>query len=297
MLGRPLAPLAILAVAQISACAWVDEDAIADAEPLTIRATYPADGAEAVDPLTQIDLCFSAALDPRSFGTFDAILSSGLNVFDTEVAIQLFPWQPPGGLGPLPDAPWCEGSVLSIRPRSALRPGTRYRVRVRPSPIGWAGERVDTDVEPWIELEDGTVEAYLELRAAGAPGDEAPARPEPPPPITLGDLYAEDGPFDPARGLCTCHRQPYGLARDRLDLSSPEAAFRALVLDPTPSSTGFPKITPHQPSESFLIQKLVRDADGEPLHAVRGSAMPLNGPMPYRDMALLARWIEDGALP
>ena len=58
MLGRPLAPLAILAVAQISACAWVDEDAIADAEPLTIRATYPADGADAVDPLTQIDLCF-----------------------------------------------------------------------------------------------------------------------------------------------------------------------------------------------------------------------------------------------
>ncbi|HRI10608.1 MAG TPA: hypothetical protein PKW35_22460, partial [Nannocystaceae bacterium] len=64
---------------------------------------------------------------------------------------------------------------------------------------------------------------------------------------------------------------------------------------PTIASTGYRRVAPSRPSESFLIQKLLRDDAGEAIHGVRGSAMPLPGAIPYADLVAIARWIEGGA--
>ncbi len=293
---------ASLLAAQISACAWIDEEHRFDDEDPTLRLleSYPANGAVGVAPASQIDFCFSRTIDPGSVGTFDVILVSGLNIFDVEVSLQLFAWRPPQGQGALPEAPWCPGSVLTLRPRSEMRGDADYRVRLRPFVVGWGGESLDLLREPWQQLDDGRWAAYVEFSVAPSPEEEEeePGEGAPqPPPITLGDLYDAGGPFDPARALCSCHGVDGELAQERLDLSTPELAFEALVLDQTRASTGYPRVTPAQPSESFLIHKLLRDPDGAPLHAVRGAAMPPDEPLPYPDMVMIARWIEDGALP
>jgi hypothetical protein len=56
-------------------------------------------------------------------------------------------------------------------------------------------------------------------------------------------------------------------------------------------------VTPRRPSESYLVQTLLRDADGEALHGVRGEPMPPDAPLPHAEMLALVRWIEGGALP
>ncbi len=297
-----LALFASLVASQISACAWIDEDSRFDDEDPTLRLleSYPANGAVGVERGSQIDFCFSQTIDPKSVGSFDVILVSGINIFDVEVSLQLFAWRPPTGLGDLPAEPWCPGSVLTLRPRSEMRGDADYRVRLRPFVVGWGGESLDLLSEPWEQLEDGRWATYVEFRVAPEESEE----PDPPPegspvapPITLSDLYGAGGPFEPARALCSCHGEDGDLAQQRLDLSTPERAFAGLVLDQTPASTGYPRVTPAQPSESFLIQKLLRDPDGAPLHAVRGAVMPPDEPLEYPDMVMIARWIEDGALP
>jgi len=300
--GRFLVALfASLLASQISACAWIDEDRrFSDEDPtLRLLESYPANGAAGVEQGSQIDFCFSQTIDPKSVGTFDVILVSGVNIFDVEVSLQLFAWRPPAGLGALPEEPWCPGSVLTLRPRSEMRGDADYRVRLRPFVVGWGGESLDLLSEPWKQLEDGRWATYVEFRVAADEEPDAPPGegPPKPPPITLSDLYGAGGPFEPARALCSCHGEDGALAQQRLDLSTPELAFEGLVLDQTLASTGYPRVTPAQPSESFLIQKLLRDPDGAPLHAVRGAVMPPDEPLEYPDMVMIARWIEDGALP
>ena len=298
---------ASLTASQISACAWPDPDErFAGEDPaLQLLETYPANGAVSIDLATQIDVCFNTRIDPLSLGTFDALLVSGLSIFDTEVTLQLFPWRPPGGQGPLSETPWCPGSVLSMQPRSELRPGSVYRVRLRPLMTGWGGETVDLLAGPWEQLDDGRWATFVEFSTRLEDeekeekeekednGEEDPA----PPAITLSALFGAGGPFDVDRELCSCHSDPDALAHQRLDLSSPSMAFESLVLDQTIASTGYPRVTPARPTESFLIHKLLRDRDGAPLHGVRGAVMPPEEPLEYRDLVMIARWIEDGALP
>ncbi len=294
---------ASLITSQISACAWPDPDRrFSDEDPtLQLLETYPADGAVSVDQASQIDFCFDAALDPLSLGTFDVLLVSGLSIFDSEVTLQLFPWRPPGGQGPTLESPWCPGSVVSMRPHSELRPDTVYRVRMRPLMTGWGGETVDLLAGPWQQLDDGRWATFVEFKTqpAAMDGEKEDADEKDPdmPAITLSALFGAGGPFDPERQLCSCHSDPDRLAYQRLDLSSPSTAFEGLVLDQSVASTGYPRVTPARPSESFLIHKLLRDPDGAPLHGVRGAVMPPEDPLEYRDLVMIARWIEDGALP
>ena len=212
-------PLAILSVAALAgpACAWVSdaERYPAPEDPLEIVTTVPAAGAAAVDATARIDLCLSGLADPASLGDLDATLSSGSVVFDVDLDLQLFAWRPPLGAAAA-DAPWCPGSVVSLRPRAPLRSETRYRVRLRPTLRGWSGELLDVSTPGWL----GGDEPIFELEfmvTPHPPGDVEEADP-PPPPRTLRDLFADGGPFDPARGLCSCHREPYGLARELLAL-------------------------------------------------------------------------------
>jgi hypothetical protein len=260
-------------------------------ERLRIDRTIPErDAAIAEDG--QVDICFSGYVDPLALDDFDASLSSGNVLFDTQIELQLFAWRPPGSPTGASDAAWCPGSVLSIRPRVPLKPGALHRVRLQPSAVGWAGEQLDVSTPGWFADEDGP--AFL-LEFEVEPADDEPPPPDPPPP-TLEDLFAPGQVFAADHPACDCHREP-GLARDRLDLSSPASAFAALVLPNTLMSTGFPMVTPRRPSESYLVQTLLRDADGEALHGVRGEPMPPDAPLPHAEMLALVRWIEGGALP
>ncbi|MEZ4448882.1 MAG: hypothetical protein R3B09_05315 [Nannocystaceae bacterium] len=297
---RSTAPLVILSVAALGAalgvpgCAWLrDEAPLGDDEVLRLIATYPADG-EVTDPLAGVDFCFSRLIDPRSLGAFDGILSSGGPVFDSTFELQLVPWRPPSGApeGASPTG-WCPGSVLSVRPRSPLRDDARYRVQLVPTAIGWEGEPIDLNDDAWQQNDDGVWVTWVEFTARLP--DDPPDEGAPPEPITLGDLFALGGPFDRQRDLCSCHAEDDALARQRLDLSSADAAFADLVLDTTAGSTGYPTVTPGRPSESFLIHKLLRSPEGGPLHAVRGAAMPMDGPLDDADLVAIARWIDDGA--
>jgi hypothetical protein len=69
---------------------------------------------------------------------------------------------------------------------------------------------------------------------------------------------------------------------DRLDLSSPSAAFADLVLPAHERSTGFPMVSPTRPSESYLVQTLLRDPDGTALYGVLGEPMPPDEPLRAR---------------
>ncbi|MCY1012106.1 hypothetical protein OV079_42475 [Nannocystis pusilla] len=55
----------------------------------------------------------------------------------------MFAWRPPGESSGTADAPWCPGSVVSLRAKEPLVPGVLHRVRLAPSAVGWAGEQLD----------------------------------------------------------------------------------------------------------------------------------------------------------
>lgn len=265
---------------------------------LEIVETIPADGAVDVDPLARIDVCLSAAADPRVFDDFSMTLHSSNLTFDAQIELQLFGWRAPGSRVGLAEQPWCPGSVISLTPQSALQPGLVYRVRLQPVARGWAGERLDTTQEGWradAQDAEGTPIWTIEFRVAGDPGDEPPdAIPEPDPGPTLAELFSPTGPFDPQRNACSCHRTPGELAHARLDLSDPEVAWAQLVLATQPGTTGFPRVTLRDASASALIHELLRDGDGEPLHGVQ-TAMPPDQPLAFADLVRIARWIDDGA--
>lgn len=291
---------AILFACALPACAEPDAQPRFDVQvdKLEIVETIPAAGAEAVDPLTRVDVCMSAEVDPRAVENFDSTLHSANLIFDAEQQVQLFSWRPPGGRTGLSTSRWCPGSVLSITPGSALQPGLTYRVQLRPALLGWAGEALDTEQEGWAPDEDGDPRLFFEFRIAGSPADDAPEEiPELEPGPTLTELFAEGEIFDPERAACGCHQASSDdeLARGRLDLADPDTAWSALVLRSGLEPTDFPMVTPGRPAESYLIQKLLRSADGEPLHAIHGVPMPPDAPLPHEDLARLAHWIHDGA--
>lgn len=294
-------------------------------ERIDIVATIPADGESGVDPDVQVDICFSGLVDPKVVDDFDVVMGSGRVTFDTELDLQLFPWRGPGGaaLEPGATSPWCPGSVLSVAPRAELRSGVQYRIRLLPSAVGWAGEQLDVTQEGWILDENANFRFWLEFTvgdpagdtgasggtsgagdttgaggttgSGGTSGGEGPG--DPPAGPTLTDLFADGGVFSPQPDRCSCHRDPGTVANELLDLRTPESAFTDLVLDGRVRDTGFPMVSERRPSESFLLHKLLRDADGTVIHGVLGDAMPPDGALPYPDLVAIATWIEAGALP
>ena len=267
---------------------------------VTIARTVPEPGAvTALD--AQIDFCFSGYVDPRALDDFDASLSSGLVGFDTQLELQLFAWRPPGTASGASDEAWCPGSVLSLTPTGELRPGALHRVRLQPSAVGWAGEQLDISSPGWVESEDGPaflLEFTVDPEATPDEGDsEGDSEGEGEPPPTLRDLFAPGEVFAPDNPACSCHREGDELARERLDLRDPDAAFADLVLPARLMATGFPMVAPRRPSESYLIQTLLRDSDGSALYGVLGEPMPPEEPLAHEHMVALVRWIEGGALP
>jgi hypothetical protein len=295
--GRPWGPL--LAVLLTAGCGELDdnqrfEPVVGD---LQITETIPAAGATQVDPLARIDVCLSAEVDPRALGTFDATLLSGSLTFDTEVEVQLFSWLAPGTRTGLSVERWCPGSVISLTPGASLQPGLGYRVRLRPALLGWAGESLDTEQDGWLPDAEGELRWFLEFRVAGSPSDSAPEDvPKFEPGPSLTELFAPGEVFDPERGACSCHQRADELASARLDLSDAQTAWTELVLRTGLEATGFPLVTPRRPSESYLLHKLLRTSEGEPLHALLGEAMPPDEPLPHADLVRIAHWIEGGAL-
>ena len=289
-----------------------------DDETLVIVRTVPEAGARDVAPDAAIDLGFSHTVDPRSIAPTDATMSSGETPIDSEASLQLLPWTAPSGVDVAADAtaPWCSGSVLSVRPKAPLFAGLHYRLRLVPRASGWNGEILDTAQPGWTP--EGTrMRYYLEFTVDPAPDPERPDdgtgdtgdtdtgdtdtddggddAPQDGP--RLADLFAPGQIFDPERPTCSCHRDPDDLALRRVDLRDASRAYAALVLDVRPRETGFALVAPRRPSESFLVQKLVRDHDGAPLEGILGDAMPPEGDLPYADYVMIARWIAAGALP
>jgi len=298
---RWAAALVVLAIAP--ACTRVSDRSRFEGpeETLEILASAPRPGALGVDPTIRVDLCLSGRIDPRSVDEVDATISSGNSVMDAELSVQLVPWLEPGLDEPPVDTrePWCSGSVLSVKPSIPLPSGALVRLRMRPSAVGWEGESLSTEGPLWLAINEGDEPRYL-LEFTTDPEPYVPPQPpdEPPPPplLTLTDLFSSGGPFDPARDKCSCHRDPDHLALARLDLRDPTLAYSGLLDSAEIRDTGFPMIAPRDPSQSFLIQKLLRE-DGEALHGILGDPMPPEAPLSYRDLLWIVRWIEDGAAP
>jgi len=301
--------LAGIALATAASCTRVSDDQPFPPvqDRLTIARTIPEPG-DTIPEGAQIDFCFSGHVDPRALDDFAATVSSGCVTFDSELDLQLFAWRPPGSASGTSNTAWCAGSVLSIRPISALRPGVVHRVRLQPEAVGWAGEKLDVTTPGWI-ADDGVAcgrlgEAgpafLLEFNVEEPEPDTDPSDDEPDdllPAPTLTDLFAPGQVFNERNPACSCHREADSLARARLDLASPSAAFADLVLPAEERSTGFPMVSPTRPSESYLVQTLLRDPDGSALHGVLGEPMPPDEPLAHADMTAIARWIEGGALP
>jgi len=295
-------------VVGLASCTQVSDRERFEAETNQIRIlqTVPTAGAQDADPDQTVEVCLSGLVDPRSLTPSDTAMASGLAVYDTELVLQLVAWSGPGGTPVDPEAtgPWCEGSVLSVTPESRLTPGAQYRLRLRNSPTGWAGEPLDAERPGWVVPEEGdeprfflefTVDPNAEPVDEGhgvRPGSDDDDDDTP----TLEDLFASGGPFDPERAQCSCHRDPEHLAWRRLDLTDATAAYEGLVGAAGARDGGFAMVAPRDPSQSFLLHKLLR-ADGEPLHGIVGEAMPPEGPLPYQDLVAVARWIDGGAVP
>ncbi len=157
------------AVLAASACTRVSdrERFTAQGDAIAIAEAIPTAGRQDVATDVQIDLCFSAYLDPRSVGSGDATLTSGVAPIDIEVALQILPWRGPGNARLVDHdefaAPWCEGSVVSISPRAELLGGLLYRLRLVPRARGWAGEALDTETPGWT-VEGSSTRYYHEFR-------------------------------------------------------------------------------------------------------------------------------------
>lgn len=301
-----------ITLAALAACTRVSDDQPFPSvqDHLAIARTIPEQG-DTIPEGAQIDFCFDGYIDPRALDDFAATVSSGCVYFDSKLDIQLFAWRPPGSAVGTSNTAWCAGSVLSIRPRVELPAnGALFHVRLQPEAVGWAGEKLDVTTPGWI-ADDGVAcnrpsgagPAFI-LDFTVEPGDtdtdtdtDTGEDPDDLPAPTLTDLFAPGQVFNLDNPACDCHREEGSLALERLDLSSPSAAFADLVLPANERSTGFPMVSPTRPSESYLVQTLLRDPDGTALYGVLGEPMPPDEPLHHVDMTAIARWIEGGALP
>lgn len=303
-IGSPPTCLVLAGAFGFWSCARVSDfdGGFPDRGTMSIVSTLPEDGAVEVEPDATLDLCWSVYLDPRSVSAGGAAVSSGSARFDSATSLQLFPWRGPGGRSVDRLGPWCPGSVLSITPKAPLIEGVHFRLTVVGTAIGWNGEAIDVGSDGWYASEDDTWRFNLEFtvrESLDVGSDIEEVGPPSPPPYagapTLAELFDEGRVFDPGRNACSCHRTPGERARALLDLTSPVTAAADLIGSSRLRDTGFPMVNPRNPSESFLLHKLLRRPDGTRLYGILGDAMPPHGPLPYPDLVDLARWIEAGA--
>jgi len=293
--------LLALPLGAIASCTRVADRERFEPNPqaLEIVRTAPPAGARDVDPQARIDLCLSGLVDPRSLFDPDASLASGRLIFDVGVDVELVPWTGPGGARAEGlSEPWCGGSVIALTPKADLAAGVRYRILLEPTAVDWDGELLDTEAPGWlVDHADGVSRFVLEFTVSAAEEDEPAVDPPVEPAVTLGDLFAPEGPFDPDRKLCNCHAGDDDLAMARLDLSDADRAYAGLVGSAEARDTGFPMVAPFDPSGSFLVHKLLRDEDGEPLRGVLGASMPRDRPqLDYEDLRRIMQWVADGAV-
>ncbi len=313
--ARPLVCACLIAlVSWSSACTRTSsrERFPATENLLEIVETVPRAGDVDVDPDTQLQICLSGYLDPRTVDVTSMRLASGeFAPYDTSTSLELFPIHARGDLSKLATERWCPGSVLSTR--STLTPSaTLHRMWIAPSMIGWQGEELDTSTPGWTtpddpeddpvfiveftyaerELDGDTTESGGDTQGT-SDTDGEPSEVAPPP--TLTDLFAPGSIFSPENPACSCHREPATVAIELLDLRTPATAFEDLVHDTSVRSTGFPMVSPRNPAESFLVHVLLRNPDGSGLAGLRGSPMPPDSELPYSDLVSIARWIDAGA--
>jgi hypothetical protein len=120
---------------------------------------------------------------------------------------------------------------------------------------------------------------------AGLDDNGQPISGEPDP--LLPELQSiQDHVFTP---ICTaCHAGAGAPLGFRLDADS---AYAMLVNAPSVEAPSLLRVSPGNPDESYIIQKL----EG---HAAVGGQMPLGGPpLPQATIDVIRQWITDGALP
>ncbi len=241
----------------------------------------------AISTQGRLDVCLSNLVDPRSVPASGATFSSGERSVAADVTVQLVPYRPAPG-ETLGEEPWCEGSVLSLLSTEALALGVNWRVQLTATIHGWRGETLALG-EPWRVAEDGNVLEFRPHDAAWAP---SPSTSLP----TLRSLFDAGNVLAPKTGACTCHQMPGEPAWTLLPMHAPLPMLDALLRSGRLRDTGFPMLTPGEPSESFFLQKVLRQ-DGNALPGILGDAMPPTHALPFADYVALARWIEAGALP
>jgi len=107
-----------------------------------------------------------------------------------------------------------------------------------------------------------------------------------PPPLVPELQSIQEHVFTP---ICTaCHSGAAAPLGFRLDANS---SFAMLVNTPSVEVPSLMRVSPGNPDQSYIIQKI----EG---HAAVGGQMPLGGPpLPQATIAVIRQWIADGALP
>lgn len=124
---------------------------------------------------------------------------------------------------------------------------------------------------------------------SGASGTTPPPPPPPPPPPAFGPNFSEiqTNVFTVSCATAGCHAgagAPQGL---RLDEANSFALLVGVASSEAPSIL---RVSPNDPDNSFLVQKLEGTASV-------GSQMPLNGtPLEQSTIDIIRQWITDGAI-
>ena len=111
----------------------------------------------------------------------------------------------------------------------------------------------------------------------------------------MESIFAPGQPLDPTQGTCSCHQEVGSTATAILNLRAPSIAATALTADSTPRSTGFPMVSTGYPAASYLIQRLVDDERGGPLHGTLAAHEPSQAELDPAAIVALSTWIATGA--